>query len=361
MTDVNDKTTRNEWHDLRWLAGYDPRNGVSISAMTSMLPLIYEDHKVLVDPAFDLFDPEVEFETIAAVFAVMSVCERHAYLVVTEHVDRMAEFFKWCALVEWPKLFPNGVGDSLIDSNVVLQHAPGPHDPTGCPTCQDEDGGCYIVHEGFPADWPLPNVWLAVRVQNQSDADARIPTLCRTPAARRLVWIDGPTGPIRLDSIQTAPSGAMYGRPGVTWAPLWNALAKPEPCRPGVTVLVPATPTIDGVIATGRTTPIHPGWIISLKCQCEDQERPFRFTGWGSWLPIGQALTDDQQHAHAGARFGEYISKDGDRVKQEDDVDDLYDNNDWSNVCLTGKPNAGWLLDGKAHSESPEPVQRRRC
>ena len=49
-----------------------------------------------------------------------------------------------------------------------------------------------------PVDWPFPNVWLGVSVEDQQRADERIPLLLQTPAAVRFISAEPLLGPIRL-------------------------------------------------------------------------------------------------------------------------------------------------------------------
>jgi protein gp37 len=50
------------------------------------------------------------------------------------------------------------------------------------------------------ADWPLPNVWLGVSVENQHFADERIPLLLQTPAAVRFISAEPLLEPVDLAS-----------------------------------------------------------------------------------------------------------------------------------------------------------------
>lgn len=69
------------------------------------------------------------------------------------------------------------------------------------------------------SNWPLPNVWLGVSVEDQAAADERIPALLDTPAAVRflscepilsMVDLTGPrpgmpTGDPELDTLKEFP------------------------------------------------------------------------------------------------------------------------------------------------------------
>ena len=49
---------------------------------------------------------------------------------------------------------------------------------------------------GGPADWPPPNVWLGVSVEDQASAEGRIPHLLATPAAVRWISYEPALGPV---------------------------------------------------------------------------------------------------------------------------------------------------------------------
>src|SRR5690606_37625495 len=52
--------------------------------------------------------------------------------------------------------------------------------------------------EWDPHEWPLPNVWLGVSVEDQQRADERIPVLLDTPAAVRFLSCEPLLGPVDL-------------------------------------------------------------------------------------------------------------------------------------------------------------------
>jgi hypothetical protein len=54
----------------------------------------------------------------------------------------------------------------------------------------------YPCEDGFMRRWPLPNVQLGVSVEDQATADARIPLLLQTPAAKRFVSYEPALGPV---------------------------------------------------------------------------------------------------------------------------------------------------------------------
>ncbi|MBY0430173.1 MAG: phage Gp37/Gp68 family protein, partial [Rhodospirillales bacterium] len=107
----------------------------------------------------------------------------------------------------------------------------------------------------LPEGWMMgyPNVWLGTTVENQEQAEARIPHLLATPAARRFVSCEPLLGPLTLP------------------------------------LLHPPHARLDWVIVGGesgpKARPMHPDWARSLRDQCADAGVPFLFKQWGEWLP----------------------------------------------------------------------------
>jgi protein gp37 len=103
--------------------------------------------RVFVNSMTDLFLGAHTNEMIAASFAVMARAPQHQFLVLTKRAQRMLNWF---------------MIQSLVSTDSELFEAAG-------------------------GRWPLPNVWLGVSVENQEQADLRIPTLLQVPAAIRFL------------------------------------------------------------------------------------------------------------------------------------------------------------------------------
>ena len=128
----------------------------------------------------DLFHPEVSFEFIDKVFAVMALCPQHTFQVLTKRADRMRDYF---AYLEEENKKPSHTPHRAIE--IALEHITGDHWP-------------YIP----PVQaWPLPNLWLGVSAENQEMADERIPLLLQTPAAERFVSVEPMLGEVDFKQI----------------------------------------------------------------------------------------------------------------------------------------------------------------
>jgi protein gp37 len=104
---------------------------------------------------------------------------------------------------------------------------------------------------------PIPNVWLGTTIENQAEADRRIPHLLAAPAAKRFLSMEPLLGPVDLRA-------ARYGH-------------------------ATALQRLDWVIAGGESgahaRPSHPDWFRSLRDQCVSAGVPFFFKQWGEWAP----------------------------------------------------------------------------
>jgi protein gp37 len=107
--------------------------------------------RIFVDSMGDLFHEDVSDEFIERVFSTMN-CSRgdhHTYLILTKRAERMCKFI-----------------------NKYRERA----------------GWWYSVGGNIAfGQWPLPNVWAGVSVEDQPTADERIPLLLQTPAVKRFV------------------------------------------------------------------------------------------------------------------------------------------------------------------------------
>lgn len=105
------------------------------------------------------------------------------------------------------------------------------------------------------ANWP-PNVWLGTSVENQTQAEKRLPYLLKNPAAVRFLSCEPLLGALDL--------GPWFRREGFY--------------------------PVDWIIAGGESgaasRPMHPDWITSLLHQCQDSDVPFHFKQWGQWVPM---------------------------------------------------------------------------
>lgn len=258
--------------------------------------------RVFVNSMGDLFHEDTPDEWIDRVFAVMALCPQHTFQVLTKRAARMRAYFEGIAADQ--ALGINRFGVAALATGIK-----GP-------------GG------SMPA-WPLPNVWLGVSTERQEEADARIPLLLETPAAKRFISAEPLLGPISLEKIPHA-----HG---------WGSALEPGEIHGGTGQCVGARPGLDWVIVGGesgpKARPMHPDWACSLRDQCANAGVPFFFKQWGNW---GEPIAGDE-----GKHL---VNPNGTHGLWDSMFPGMHGCVVMSNV---GKKTAGRLLDGVEHSEFP--------
>lgn len=253
---------------------------------------------IFVNSMSDLFHPDVPFDFIDRVFAVMALAPQHVFQVLTKRPERMQ---KWLHRVtELVEAMPSG------DYRIAEEF---PHLATS------------LAYPNTDHAWPLPNVWIGVSVEDQAAADERIPLLLDTPAAVRWVSAEPLLGPVQLDNIEFERGDFINALDLEEWRGLEDS---PEvQASPGKGAL------IDWVVVGGesgpKARPMHPAWARSLRDQCAAAGVPFLFKQWGEWLPDNQNPAVAPPHDPSGA-------------------------------IRIGKKSAGRLLDGVPHDGYPRGI-----
>lgn len=144
------------------------------------------------------------------------------------------------------------------------------------------------IAKRLPVDWGngWANVWLGTSVENQEEADRRIPHLLTVPAAVRFLSCEPLLGPVDLAfSLSRNPIETASG------------LLRRGMFSPSLEKLRP----IDWVIVGGESgtgaRPMHPDWARELRYQCAAAGVPFFFKQWG-------------EHDETGARVGKRAAGD---------------------------------------------------
>jgi protein gp37 len=135
--------------------------------------------RIFVCSMSDLFHESVPDEFIAQVFTVMARAPQHTFQVLSKRHSRMRSLLG-------------------MDGQTMIEAAP-------------DEATALALYE---AEWPLPNVWLGVSVEDQKWADIRIPALRETPAAVRFLSCEpllGPLGRLDLDGIGWVIVGGESG------------------------------------------------------------------------------------------------------------------------------------------------------
>lgn len=213
---------------------------------------------IFVNSQSDLFQDAVPDSFIANVFSVMYHASHHQFQVLTKRPQRALEWF-----------------DKVKTDRTVSYHS--------------YDG---IIVGGM--DWPPPNVWIGVSVEDQKSADERLPIAEKIPAALRFISVE----PL-IDEIDLMPhlNGDFH------WV-------------------------IVGGESGPKARPAYPRWVRSIRDDCADQGIPFMFKQWGNNEPIIPT--------QEGVRHSESIPP---PIQFK---------------THRSKKTAGRLLDGVLHDEFPE-------
>ena len=195
---------------------------------------------VFVNSMSDLFHEDVPLDFIDQVFAVMALCPRHTFQILTKRPERMAEYLA-------------SSEQALSTENRIWFAANG----------KQLSGDGRILN--VPQQWPLPNVWLGASVEDQATADARIPHLLRCPAAVRFVSAEPLLGAVDFSDCL-----------GDTLVGAWDTeTGKQISDGPGPYSVIKG---IDWVIVGGesgaKARPCNVAWIRSIIRQCREAGVP---------------------------------------------------------------------------------------
>jgi protein gp37 len=276
-----------------------------------------QPRRIFVNSMSDLFHEDVPDEFIDQVFAVMALCPQHTFQVLTKRAQRMRGYMTASSR---PAALDVALGWAVGVANRSRKCVVQPNAPGGV------------------EDWPLPNVWLGVSVENQQYADERIPLLLQTPAAVRFLSVEPMLGPVDLTQWTSGCRSAEGHEDCVA-------------CSQGKRL-----DGLDWVIVGGESgagaRPMHPDWARSIRDQCTAAGVPFFFKQWGEWqdgskLPnwTGEIVLNDGRHGPSPEALG--FGQGG-----------KYSLMEWgpahpTTMARVGKKAAGRLLDGREWNELP--------
>ncbi len=160
------------------------------------------------------------------------------------------------------------------------------------------------------------HIWLGTSVENQEQADKRIPELLKIPAAVHFLSCEPLLSDVKLPY---EAIGRCYGCQSCQFQGFHQI----------------TSPKIQWVIVGGESgpnaRPMHPDWVRNLRGQCQAAGVPFFFKQWGEWE---EEMFSDEHAAIPDSRTFAF----------ESDV----------TMVRTGKKAAGRILDGRTWDEFPE-------
>lgn len=272
--------------------------------------------RVFVCAMSDLFHPNVPDEVIIHAWAVMTATPQHTYLALTKRPARMR------SLLSSPN-FRRKVAQQTAE---IL-----------------EDSDVWHNYVAFGTTWPLPNVLAGVTVEDQEQADKRIPVLLDTPAANRWLSVE----PL-LERV-TLPTG--WDR-GTGWV-------------------------VCGGEAGHGARPMNPRWARSIRDQCTVGSVPFYFKQWGAWSPAPWKLERepdegiDQYRARSKALDATHAFTGGYYRQDGRDVEGFMELGHWASsserdqhapqgaegMRRSNPRHTQDLLDGQVWDQYPEPAR----
>lgn len=193
--------------------------------------------KIFVNSMSDLFHPLVPFSFITKVFCIMGMAGKHTFQIPTKRALRMEEWF--CSPEGW-------------------------------------EAHKFATENGW--QWPLPNVWLGVSIEDQDAADLRIVSLLSCPAKVHFLSIEPMIDEIDLSMIP-CPSMVPSMQEESRECAICGDPNEPECCTNGYFNALEAG--VDWVIVgceTGARSVVRPmkeDWVRLLRDQCADHGTAF--------------------------------------------------------------------------------------
>ncbi|NTG20036.1 phage Gp37/Gp68 family protein [Agrobacterium rhizogenes] len=286
----------------------------------------------------DLFAEGVTNEQLDQIFAVMALSSQHIFQVLTKRPERMRGY-----LLEMQRCFNSDHIEFSRRWGIAAAEVTG----SPCAAGKIED-----------IEFPLPNIWLGVSVEDQPRAEERIPVLLETPAAVHWVSTEPLLGLLDLTNIHQPNEGG-----GPWW---FDAL---DPTRAGFFTDEAGTvrmdmiearaelSTLNWVVAGGESgpdaRPMHPYWAKSLRDQCAAAGVPFLFKQWGNWI----VASHENGHHESSMATNDAIWLDVDGRQAKPSCDGMAEPIGMFRVT---KSRAGRLLDGVEHNEFPPSTFNRR-
>jgi protein gp37 len=226
-----------------------------------------------------------------------------------------------------------------------------------------------MVPESWRAGLPR-NVWIGTTVENQEEANRRIPALLKVPAAIHFLSCEPLLGEVSVAGM--AIGGTLWiggqrgcggthnhaGRAGVVYHRYYHEVDPRAPhhhhderCKKG----------LDWVICGGESganaRPMNPEWARSLRDQCARAGVPFFFKQWGEWVDYANsgACQWTIHKRENGVMFGS-LKNDAGSMFNGDKFETRYPwKQSLANPCMVklGKKRAGRLLDCAEHDAIP--------
>lgn len=311
-----------DWHRLTHLPAYAGRKFTDVACHPDRLemPLQWQrPRRIFVCSTSDLFHADIPDEFLDRIFAVISLCPQHTFLILTKRADRMQQYLSAPCRRQ---------SIALAANRFSARH---PIDWVRANTTSVERNGDPDEGAEWLPRWPLPNVHAGVTAGTQETANERIPLLMQTPAAKHWVSMEPLLGPVDL---LATPAGDILCR-----------------CE-GCLEMTPDT-RLDWVVCGGESgsrkqaRPMHPQWARNLRDQCVANKVPFFFKQQGAWIP-GQDATNEQMNDPK--TWGCWVNIE-DGKSHDGNSREAFRDGDFHMLYVR---DGGDLLDDREHKEMPQ-------
>lgn len=248
--------------------------------------------RIFVNSMSDLFHPTVPQAVQDRAFAVMALAQRHVFQLLTKRSDIQRAY----------------LSDPETPGRIAAQVA------------QLQKPGTVVS-----VDWPLPNVWAGVSVEDQTRAELRLVDLGNTPAAIRWVSAEPLSGEVDFRNVRVENGLWLDALTGF-WRTSNLTRRLPQILEP-----------IDWIVAGGESgpgaRPMPERAAAAIRDQTSLTGTAFLFKQWGDWFPTSQA---DYLVGMQLPNTAAYIKGDHPFF-----------------AVRIGKHKAGRLLDGRTHDGYP--------
>ena len=243
----------------------------------------------------DLFHENVKWEWINKIFAVMALTPYHTYQILTKRPERMLEYFMREEKSQKFEILHavQEMQDMLTNEQVKhVTHKIWWELYEGETEIERMDRK-YII---------LPNVWLGTSVENQTQANKRIPYLLQAPAAVRFLSCEPLLGDIQFKETTEFKEQGGYDPDyqvidylkGEIFSSKYDVQNEHDFSTHKIN-------GIDWVIVGGESghnaRPMHPEWAISIRNQCKEAKVPFFFKQWGAYNELGEKVKGGKKSA----------------------------------------------------------------
>lgn len=159
--------------------------------------------RIFTNSMSDMFHESLSNDEIAVLFGIMAASKRHTFQVLTKRAKRMREWFKW-------------LEEECDNHDVTYEQAANVCWAKTLWFCEKNGLPQPKLGNVLP-EWPLPNVWLGVSVENQKAADDRLQHLLECPATVRWVSYEPALGPVMFDAVKSESGHCFNALEGLHW------------------------------------------------------------------------------------------------------------------------------------------------